>query len=397
MLNNKKLNKKLYVALLIVAILLGLWWLSTLINATEPAPEANIDAAAGTGSNQSTKSALTVNTVKPQRTMLHKTIAANGNVAAWQEAIIGAEVNGLALQEVLVNVGDNVKRGQVLARFNDSTILADMAQANANVADAKAAAIEAAGNASRARSIAESGALSHQQVEQLYSLEASTQARLQAAQAAVQIHNVRMKQAVLLSPDDGVISARAATVGQVASPGTELFRMIRQGRIEWRGEFNSADIGQVKPGMEVKLTLPDNSEITGKVRMLAPMADSATRNTIAYVDIANKTAKSSAKPGMFAKGKLLLTEGEAVTLPASAIVMRDGFSYVMQVDATQHIKQAKVTLGARQDSLIEVLDLPAGDGDYVRSGGAFLSEGDLVRVESTSLQANRDAASGASQ
>jgi HlyD family secretion protein len=393
MLNNKVIkNKKLLYALLIAAVLLGLWWLYSINNATETAPEANIHAGASDASNQSTKSALTVNIVKPSRSQLNKTIAANGNVAAWQEAIIGAEVNGLALQEVLVNVGDNVKRGQVLARFNDSTIQADMAQANANVADAKAAAIEAEGNANRARGIAETGAISKQTVEQLYSLEASTQARLQAAQAAVQIQNVRLKQTVLLSPDDGVISARTATVGQVASPGTELFRMIRQGRIEWRGEFNSADIGQVKPGMEVKLTLPDNSEISGKVRMLAPMADSATRSTIAYVDISS----NSAKPGMFAKGKLLLAESDATTLPASAIVMRDGFSYVMQVDATQHIKQAKVTLGARQDSLIEVLDLPAADGDYVSSGGAFLAEGDLVRVESV-LQPNRDADSGASR
>jgi HlyD family secretion protein len=137
--------------------------------------------------------------------------------------------------------------------------------------------------------------------------------------------------------------------------------------------------------MEVKLTLPDNSEITGNVRMLAPMADAATRNTIAYVDIPN----NSAKPGMFAKGKLLLTESEGMTLPASAIVMRDGFSYVMQVDDTQHIKQVKVNLGSRQDQLIEVLDLPALDGDYVVSGGAFLADGDLVRVENSAINANQ--------
>lgn len=382
-------KKKMRYTLIIVVIALGLWWLAWKGGGDNKTTESKPKAAA----TQSVKPALTVTIVKPQHTMLTKTIAANGSVAAWQEAIIGAEVSGLALNSVLVNVGDYVKRGQVLARFNDNTIMADLAQAQANLADAKAAALEAEGNASRARTIQESGALSRQQVEQLLTLEATTQARLLAAQAAVTVQQVRLKQTVLHAPDDGVISSRAATVGQVATPGLELFRMIRQGRVEWRGEFNSADAGKVKPGMEVKLTLPDNSEIIGKVRMLAPMVDTTTRNTIAYVDIPNITAK----PGMFAKGQLLLTESEGVTLPASAIVMRDGFSYVMQVDNKQYIKQIKVNLGTRQDTLIEVLDLPAVDGSYVNAGGAFLKDGDLVRVESAELEVNQNANSGESK
>lgn len=382
-------NKNLRYALLILAIIGGLWWLSNMVSSGEKTDEVESETTA----NQSVKPALTVSVVKPQRTMLNKTISANGTIAAWQEAMIGAEVNGLALKEVSVNVGDHVKRGQVLARFNDSTIQADLAQASANVADAKAAATEAEGNASRARSIADTGAISKQQVEQLLSLEASTKARLQVAQAAMNLQQVRLKQTVLTAPDDGVISARAATVGQVASAGMELFRMVRQGRIEWRGEFNSADVALVQPGMEVKLTLPDNSEISGKVRTLSPMADSATRNTIAYVDIAN----NSAKPGMFAKGKLLLAESEAVTLPASAIVMRDGFAYVMQVDNTQHIKQGKVQLGTRQSDLVEVQNLPDENGDYVLSGGAFLADGDLVNVVKGAPVANSQAGAGAGE
>jgi RND family efflux transporter MFP subunit len=390
---NKKPNKKLYIGLLIATVLLGLWWLTKM---TSPGVQETAKKDEAQMPKQSVKPALAVTTVKPQRTMLSKTIAANGTVAAWQEAIIGAEVSGLALKDVLVNVGDQVKREQVLARFNDSTIQADLAQAQANVADARAAALEAEGNAGRARSIADSGALSKQQIEQLLTLEASTKARLQGAQAAVNVQQVRLKQTILNAPDDGVISSRTATVGQVVSPGVELFRMVRQGRIEWHGEFNSADISLVQPGMEVALTLPDNSEIRGKVRSLAPVADSATRNTIVYVDI----AKGSAKPGMFAKGKLLLAANEATTLPATAIVMRDGFAYVMQVDASKdirqaHIKQIKVQLGTREGELVEVLGLPAQDGDYVQSGGAFLADGDLVNVVKDAMKANMDAPSGA--
>ncbi len=325
------------------------------------------------------KPALTVEQVTPQLTMMHGTMIANGSVAAWQEAIIGAEVNGLAIQEVLVNVGDQVKRGQVIARFNDSTIQADLAQAQANLAEAKAAMIEAEGNAQRARSIQDSGALSKQQIEQYLSNEATTKARFQSAQAAWNAQNIKRTQTILLAPDSGVISKRDATVGQVVSAGLELFRLIRQGRIEWRGEFNAENIGKIQPGMEVKLTLPDNSQLTGKVRTLAPTADSSTRNTLVYVDIPNQKAR----PGMFAKGEIQLAAAETYTLPYSAIVMRDGFNFVMQIDSTQHIRQLKVTLGNREGKLVEVLGLPDVHANFVASGGAFLSDGDFVRIADT--------------
>lgn len=322
------------------------------------------------------KPALTVEQVSPQRTMMHSTIIANGSVAAWQEAMIGAEVNGLAIKEVLINVGDQVKRGQVIARFNDSTIQADLAQAQANLAEAKAAMIEAENNAQRARGIQDSGALSKQQIEQYLSSEATTKARFQSAQAAWNAQNIKLNQTLLLAPDSGVISKRDATVGQVVSAGLELFRLIRQGRIEWRGEFNAAHISKIKPGMEVTLTLPDNSQTVGKVRTLAPTADSSTRNTLVYVDIPNQQAR----PGMFAKGEIQLAAAETYTLPYSAIVMRDGFNYLMQIDDTQHIHQIKVALGNREGNLVEIIGLQDSHAHYVASGGAFLSDGDLVRI-----------------
>ena len=100
---------------------------------------------------KTSKATLTVNTIKPQTIKIAMSIPANGNIAAWQEAIIGAESNGLMLKEVLVNVGDVVKKGQVLARFAVGTLAAETAQAEANVNEAKSALIEAASNASRAR------------------------------------------------------------------------------------------------------------------------------------------------------------------------------------------------------------------------------------------------------
>ncbi|MEQ1488064.1 MAG: efflux RND transporter periplasmic adaptor subunit [Methylotenera sp.] len=322
------------------------------------------------------KASLSVSTVKPQQTLLHKTINANGNVAAWQESSISAETNGLLLREVLVNIGDQVKRGQVLARFSAATIETDIAQMQANIAEAQAMLTEASSNANRARSIQDSGALSKQQIEQYITAEATAKARLNASQANLNAQNIRLKQTAVLAPDDGIISQNPATVGTVYAAGQELFRLIRKGRIEWRADLTSADISQIKTGMKARITLPDGSSTHGKVRTIAPSVDAKTRNAVVFVDM----PAGSAKIGMFARGDFVIGETNSLTLPNSAIVMRDGFAYVMQVESNHKIKQTKVQLGQRKDDRVEILNLAATDASFVESGGAFLADGDSVRV-----------------
>jgi HlyD family secretion protein len=334
------------------------------------------------------KPALTVDLVKLSALTISQNLAANGSIAPWQEAMIGAEVNGLMLSRVNVNVGDYVKRGQVLAEFSVSTLQADIEQEQANLAEAKAAAIEAKDNANRARSIQDSGALSAQQVEQLITLEATSSARVAAAAATLQSQQIRFKQTKVYAPDDGIISARTATVGAVSSPGQELFKLIRQGRLEWRAELTSSDISKIKNGLQANISLPDGSNITGKVRSVSPMVDSQTRNAMVFVTL---PSNSQAKAGMFARGNFVIGEAQAQTLPASALVLKDGFAYVMQVDAKNRVKQLKVQAGSRQGVQVEVLGLPTPNGQYVAAGGAFLADGDRVNVAGRSLPADNSA------
>ena len=323
------------------------------------------------------KPALTVTVVQPQSATLSTKISANGNIAAWQEASIGAEANGLRLADVRVNVGDVVQRGQVLATFAPDTVQADVAQTRAAVAEAEAMLAEATANAQRARDLQPSGALSAQQIAQYLTAERTAQARLEAQRAIAKVQQLRLKQTQVLAPDSGVISARGATVGAVLPAGQELFRLIRKGRLEWRAEVSSAELAALKPGMGVTLAPAGGAAIKGTVRMLAPTVDAQTRNALVYVDL---PAPGAARAGMFARGDFEIGSGTALTLPQSAVLLRDGFSYVLRVGPDSKVSQAKVSVGRRSGDRIEISAGLDASARVVASGGGFLTDGDTVRV-----------------
>jgi RND family efflux transporter MFP subunit len=321
--------------------------------------------------------ALTVATVQPQPTKLPLQITANGNIAAWQEAIVGTEANGLRLAEVRVNVGDVVRRGQVLATFTPEMMQADVAQIRAMVAEAEAALAEAQANAQRARTLQDSGAISDQQINQYLTAERTAMARLDAQRAQARVQQLRLSQTQVLAPDDGVISSRTATVGAVLPAGQELFRMIRQGRLEWRAEVAAADLAKIRPGMAARVVPAGGSAVAGRVRMVAPTVDPLTRNGIVYVDLERS---ADARAGMFARGEFDVGTAEGLTLPQTAVVSRDGFAYVLRVDAQQKVQSVKVGVGRRVGDRVEITSGIDAGARVVASGGAFLSDGDLVRI-----------------
>jgi HlyD family secretion protein len=167
-----------------------------------------------------------------------------------------------------------------------------------------------------------------------------------------------------------------ATVGAVVPAGMELFRLIRQGRLEWRAEVPAQELGRIQPGQAVQLTPAGGNAITGRVRMVGPTVDPATRMGLVFVDVPSGTP---AKAGMFARGEIALGEGEALTLPQSAVLLRDGFHVVFLVGADGKVAQRKVEVGRRSGERIEVVGL-APDARVVAGGGAFLGDGDVVRV-----------------
>jgi RND family efflux transporter MFP subunit len=345
------------------------------LGATSQAQDANAPKATAAA-----KPSMTVTTSKPGQSALPLALSANGNIAAWQEASVGSESAGLKLQEVRANVGDFVKKGQVLAVFASDLAQADVALARANLAEAQAQAADAAGNAERARSLQSSGALSTQQINQYSTADLTAKARVQSAQAALQLQELRLRHTQVVAPDSGVISARSATVGAVLGSGTELFRLIRQGRLEWRAEVTSAELGRIKNGTAVKLQSAGGGTVDGRVRMVAPTVDAQTRAALVYVDLPNAAANAGIKAGMFARGEFALGSSNALTVPQQAVVVRDGFNFVFTIDPSNKVAQQKVEVGRRVGEKVEILKGLKPDTSIAVVGAGFLNDGDTVRI-----------------
>lgn len=321
--------------------------------------------------------AMAVELVSPSQQSWPDVLVASGEVAPWQEAVIGAEVAGVRLDEVLVNVGDVVAKGQLLARYSEDSLRADLARLDALVAEAEANVARTKADAARADRLAASEVMSGQTV-QLYRSQAQVaEAQLDSARAQRKSQALKLRYARVVAPDDGVISARSATVGSVSGLGTELFRLVRRSRLEWRAEVPAEALPRLKPGTGVVVQALDGTKVTGSLRQLAPTVDSGTRNGLAYVDL---PAGSGLAAGMYLTGRFSFQSREALVVPESAIVQRDGNQYLMKVGADNRVHLAKVVTGRRQDESIELLGGADAAGRYVKSGGAFLGDGDLVQV-----------------
>ena len=358
--------------LLVLAVIAGAFLLG---HSAAPA-KAVAPVAAGAVAD---RAALTVDLVSPTTVIWPQTFKATGSISAWQEALVGAEVSGLRMSRVLVDVGDQVRRGQLLARFDDSTMQAGVAQQRAAVAEARANAAEADANAQRAGLLRESGALSEQNIIQYETRARAVRAQVQSAEARLRSSELALQYTLVTAPDDGVISSRNAMLGAVASPGAELFRLVRQNRIEWRAEVPAAQLARIEVGQPAVVQLQDGSTVDGVVRQVAPVLNETSRVGIAYVEL-DRAQLGNARPGMYASGTITLGKQPALAVPSSAIVQRDGREFVFTVGADHRVLQHQIVSGRRIGTEVEVVSGVEPGLRVVQSGAPFLNEGDVVRV-----------------
>ena len=262
--------------------------------------------------------ALTVRVTTLSEDKWARTLAANGSIVPWQEAIISAQLQGLRIAEVKVSIGDRVQQGDVLVT------LGNFARANND-------------------SVSPYSAQGH-----------------------------------IVAPDSGIISAANAVVGSISQPGVELFRLIRKGRMEWRAELTADELMLIRKGMSAQIAVGEGRIIKGAVRAISPSVDPQTRYGYALVTL---PASSGIIAGAFARGTFNVGSNKTMlTLPQSAVMQRGAATYVLVVGPDNHVLERAVTTGQRSGDRVEIKQgLKAGE-PVVEIGGSFLTEGDVVQV-----------------
>ena len=331
---------------------------------------------------QAPSAAMTVMAASVEKSLVTRSITATGSVVAWREIPISTEAGGLAVTEIVVDENDVVAKGQVLARLNNDLIKAEILKQQAAIGELEASLAGVRSEATRARSVAP-GVLSAQTVEQRETLVKTTEAKLAAARAQLLEVEARHRQTVIVAPAAGMIASRAVAIGQVTQTGTEMFRLIQDTRIEVDARVLESDLLAAIVGQSAKIFGPTGVSEQGTVRGVSPVVDPKTR--LGTVRIA-LSGDSHLKPGMFARVEIAGESKLALTVPLKALVWREAKAHVFKVSADNLVSLTEVRIGRGTTDNVEVVrGLDVGDR-VVTLGAGLLTDGDVVNVETASVE-----------
>lgn len=322
------------------------------------------------------KPALTVTAAAVALQPLARTVEASGTVNAWELVPVGAETGGLTAVAVYADEGSYVRQGQVLVKLNDAVLASQLRQQDAAVASAKALLAQAAANLSRARELREKGYLAQAALDARIAEQQTAQANLAAAQASRAETATRRGQTEIRAPVGGLIVSRSVVKGQIVPTGSELFKLVRDGRLELSAQVPEQQISLIRSGMPATVS-GEGITTSGVVRVVTPEVDAQTRVGLARISLA---AGSGLKPGMFARASIATGAQPALTVPQNSVVFRADKPGVFVLDRTNHVRFRPVRTGARAGQRVEVAAGLNGGERIVVQGAGFLSDGDLVRV-----------------
>lgn len=305
------------------------------------------------------------------------TVVGDGSIVAWQELVIGTEVGGLRIVEAPLDEGMPVRAGALLARLDDSVLAAQASQAQAAIGEAEAFLDFARQEEARSETLVRSQTGSRQVLEQRQSATRQAEARLVSARARLAEVETRMAQTRILAPTDGLVSRVSVRIGAVPGQGQELFRILRDNRLELEARVPELELADVRAGQRATVR-HGAREIAAEVRLVAPVVAAETRLGLVRIAL---PSDSGLRPGMFARAEIHGTAREAVMVPASAIVFREGAPQAFVLpEGADRVAMRRLVTGARQDGMVEITEGLAPGERVITAGAGFLVNGDLVRV-----------------
>lgn len=326
------------------------------------------------------KATNTVTATTIQSQVMARKADVSGSITAWQEVIIGAETGGLTAVQVLADEGDYVKQGQLIVKMNDTLLRAQLQQQDAQVLSARASLAQAQAALSRARQLNAKGYLSQASLDEAVANQGTASAGVAAAEATRTETAARLDQTNLRAPVAGLISSRKVVKGQIVGAGTELFRLVRDGRLELAAEVPEVQLSMIHADMAATVSGDEAGSQPGVVRVVTPQVDAATRVGLARVSL---LTPGKFRPGMFARATIDVGDQPSLVAPQAAVVFRNGKPGVFTLDGQNIAKFREVTTGVRVGSAVEILSgVQAGQRIAVQGAG-FLADGDKVQVSAS--------------
>jgi HlyD family secretion protein len=347
-----------------------------------------------------------VTVVPAERREIVERAVVTGTLVPRDEILVSPEVEGLRITELLVEEGDRVTKGQVLARLSLEMIAtqeasnaaaiaraeAAIVQARSQIVQAEAAQVEAKLALDRAQALAKTGNATAAVLEQRVSAAQGAQGRLAAARGGLQSAEadlataraagteiaLRRARTDIRAPEAGIVNRRTARVGATATAAAEpLFRLIARGEIELEGEVPETSLARLQVGNPASLDLDDGRRLTGKVRRVYPEVDRATRLGKVRIRLGDDPAL---RIGAFARGSVEVARREGVAVPVSSLLYAaDGRASVL-VARDGRVEARAVVPGLSADGFTELRSGVAAGESVVARAGSFLRDGDRVRA-----------------
>jgi HlyD family secretion protein len=319
-----------------------------------------------------------VTVVVPQVGAVASAVSLTGQISAQNDMPIGVEGDAGRIAAVLVEPGDRVKRGQVLARLNPITAQTQVDSAAASLDELRAAAAVAQAEWARAERARDS--FSVEEAERRRTSAITAQAKVKVAEAQLAEAHNRWSHTTVIAPSDGIVLARNAEVGQIAVPGASvLFRLARNGEIEMRGQVAEQDVTHLKVGQEAEVRLDGVPQaFIGKIWQIGAIIDPVTRQ--GTVRIALPAADQNLRPGAFARAEIRVGNTAGTILPQTAVLSDEQGSYTLIVGADNKVERRAISVGgARSEGVLITAGL-SGSERVVAIAGAFLRPGEQVVI-----------------
>jgi RND family efflux transporter MFP subunit len=333
----------------------------------------------------------TVTVATAAETNLPRVVSASGTVAAWEEVPVGAEAGGLVATGVFADEGQYVRQGQPLVQLNDALLRAQLRQQEAGVQTAEANLARDDAALARSQELKERGFLSQASLDTALANQRASAANLASAHASLSQTRTQLNQTTVRAPVSGLIASRSVTRGQIVEAGRELFRMVRDGRLELEAQVPETDIPLIRAGMTAAVSSDQAGETSGTVRIVTPEVSAETRLGLARITL---SPGSGLRPGMFARASIAAGSQPGVTVPTAAVLYRENRAgvFVLQTDGT--VRFTQVTVAGRDDQRTSITGVQAG-ARVVVQGAGFLNEGDRVTVVTAQTAAAAAAPAGA--